>query len=135
MKRNALICLLAFGLTVTAHAAPADPTRPPLLPAPKATRPGAASGLTLPAPMPPLELSSTLLGGREAVAIINGQPLGQGESIQGLRVRQIGPGWVRLQGPGNSLLLKVPGLQYRPRLVPDEKNMTTRLTRATRAYD
>ncbi|MEW5791776.1 MAG: hypothetical protein ACOY4L_12620 [Pseudomonadota bacterium] len=106
------VVLLLFGLwtgTGWAEAPLPDPTRPPLLHAPAPAR---SAGM----PAEPA-LSSTLLGGKHPVAIIDGRAYTQGETVNGFRIRRIGQGWVRLQDPGGGTrLLRVPALRYRPQL-------------------
>ncbi|MEK8089040.1 hypothetical protein [Thermithiobacillus plumbiphilus] len=88
----------------------ADPTRPPL------PRVHAPAGMAAPA-LPALQLQSTLMGGKQPVAIINGQVLRRGDTLEGLRLQAIGSGWARLQTPtGETLTLKLPALAYRPRI-------------------
>ena len=96
----------------------ADPTRPPL---PRVHAPaGIAAPAAAPA-LPALQLQSTLMGGKQPVAIINGQTLRHGDNIEGLRLQAIGLGWARLQTPvGETLTLKLPALAYRPRITANK---------------
>ncbi|MEW6612340.1 MAG: hypothetical protein ACOY5C_07245 [Pseudomonadota bacterium] len=112
--RNWLVLALAglFSAPAWADTLPTDPTRPP------AARPAVPAAQAVPAP---LQLSSTLLGGQRPVAIINGRSYTVGDAVNGLRIRAVGPGWVRLQGPNDALTLQVPAFQYRPQLTQHKK--------------
>lgn len=96
----------------------ADPTRPPLPRAPAAR--GSSAPVMAPT-LPALQLQSTLMGGKQPVAIINGQVLRRGDTLEGLRLQAIGAGWARLQTPtGETLTLKLPALAYRPRITANK---------------
>lgn len=113
MRRWLVLALAGlFSAFAGADTLPADPTRPPV------ARPAAPIAQATP---PPLQLSSTLQGGRRPVAIINGQSYTTGDMVNGLRIRVIGSGWVRLQGPDDALTLKVPAFRYRPQLTQHKK--------------
>lgn len=71
--------------------------------------------------LPALQLQSTMLGGKQPVAIINGRVLSLGDTLDGLRLQAIGSGWARLQIPGGeTLTLKLPALAYRPRITANK---------------
>ena len=86
-------------------AAPA-PAAAPLLPAtPSTVTPPAANGASL-----------ALVGRGRRVALVNGQSVRQGDTIEGYRVIEIGTRSIILQGHGHRRTLPLtPGIEIRPR--------------------
>lgn len=102
----------ALLIQATDAGATADPTAPPVgwsatpLPTtPMAVTPAAASGARL-----------ALVGPSRRVAVINGQPVRQGDMIEGYRVIAIRTGSIVLRGgTGTQILSLTPGIEIRPR--------------------
>ena len=56
-------------------------------------------------PLPPLQLTGTIIGGKRPLAVINGQFLRKGEMIAGFEVVSIARDQVTLSGGGRKVLL------------------------------
>jgi len=93
--------LLAASLCATADAAALDdPTQPPNY-IPVAARPGAGQG------QPRWRLQSTLTGQKRNVAVINGQRLLVGQTVDGAKIISIEPGQVVLSVADEEVTLAV----------------------------
>lgn len=60
-----------------------------------------------PKPLPPLQLTGTIIGGKRPLAVINGQFLRKGEMIAGFEVVSIARDQVTLSGEGRRVLLNI----------------------------
>jgi hypothetical protein len=58
-------------------------------------------------PLPTLQLTGTIIGGKRPIAIINGQFLRKGEKIAGFEVVSIASNRVTLSGEGRKILLNI----------------------------
>jgi hypothetical protein len=58
-----------------------------------------------PKPLPPLQLTGTIIGGKQPLAVINGRFLRKGEIISGFEVVSIARDQVILSGEGRKVLL------------------------------
>ncbi len=58
-------------------------------------------------PLPPLQLTGTILGGKRPMAVINGQFLRKGDAIAGFEVVSIARDQVTLSGGGRKVLLNL----------------------------
>jgi len=87
----ALACGMLLACTQAAAAAEREGLRDPL-------RPPMAGAEAPPGPDPAdWRLSSTLIAEGRRVAIINGRVVGAGQTVDGARVLEVGPGRVRLR--------------------------------------
>lgn len=78
----------------------------------KKTATGTAAGIPSAAavplqPLPPLQLTGTIIGGKRPLAIINGRFLRQGESIEGFQVLSIARNQVIIAREGRKVVLNV----------------------------
>lgn len=75
----------------------------------KKTATGTAAGIpsAAPVPLPPLQLTGTIIGGKRPLAIINGRFLRQGESIEGFQVLSIARNQVIIAREGRKVVLNV----------------------------
>ena len=58
-------------------------------------------------PLPPLQLTGTIIGGKQPMAVINGQFLRKGQMIAGFEVVSIARNQVTLSGEGRKVLLNL----------------------------
>jgi MSHA biogenesis protein MshK len=94
----AVVLILPAAYPVAADTTPFDPTAPTDPGVYRGQDNGWSGGWTL---------SSTLVGPERRIAIINGDPVREGDRIGGARVLQIRASEVRLQTPGYPLTLRL----------------------------
>jgi len=66
-----------------------------------------AAAAAVPQPLPPLQLTGTIIGGKRPMAVINGQLLRKGDMIAGFEVVSIAKDQVTLSGGGRKVLVNL----------------------------